>query len=78
MWIEQKSGQFAGQARIGRVAFSTSGASLLYPRPDIPVAKGQGFKASYGDVESGDEYRVTVRGRPDLEHLSTFRARGKY
>ena len=106
MWIEQKSGRLAGQARIGRVAFSKSGASLLSRGQTFRSLKGQGFKSNYVDVESGDEfwisgchrdgmdalystdveidddvreeYRVTIRGQPELTHLSRFRARGKY
>lgn len=59
MWIERKSDQLAGQARIGRVSFSKSGASLLYRGQTFRSLKGQGFKANYFEVDSGDEYWIS-------------------
>lgn len=106
MWIERKTGQLSGPARIGRVSFSNSGASLSYLGQTFQSLKGQGFKANYFDVESTEEYWIsgchrdgmdalystdvevdddvleeywiTIRRKPELKHVSRFRARGKY
>ena len=57
MYIEHKGEDLAaGEARIGRVSFSKSGATLYYDGRSFQSLKGRGFKANYFDVESGDEY----------------------
>lgn len=78
MWIEQKAGGSVGPARIGRVTCSKSGVSLSYRGQTFQSRKGQGFKANYVDAESGKEYWVEIRGRPDLRHVRDFCAPGKY
>lgn len=54
MFIEDKSGNLEGQARIGRVTFSKSGLTLYYRgRCFIRI---QGFKSNYMDEETGAEF----------------------
>jgi len=36
MYIESKAGGLTGPARIGRVTFSKSGATIYYPRQGVP------------------------------------------
>lgn len=59
MWIEHKGGELAGPSRIGRVQYSKSGASLYYDGRTFQSLKGQGFKANYVDVESGEQYWIS-------------------
>ena len=59
MYIEDKSDQLVGPARIGRVTFSKSGKSLHYKGKTFQSLKGNGFKANYFDVESGDHYWIS-------------------
>jgi hypothetical protein len=59
MYIERKAGNLSGPARIGRVAFSKRGRTLYYGGRAFKSLKGQGFKANYVDVESGEEYWIS-------------------
>src|ERR1700722_4074158 len=59
MYIEDKSDELVGPARIGRVTFSKSGKSLHYKGKTFQSLKGNGFKANYFDVESGDHYWIS-------------------
>ena len=59
MYIENKSGELEGPARIGRVFFSKSGKSLYYKGLMFQSLKGAGFKANYFEVESGDFYWIS-------------------
>jgi hypothetical protein len=45
MYIEDKSGQLVGPARIGRVTFSKTGKSIYYKGKAFRSLKGAGFKA---------------------------------
>ena len=56
MYIERKEESLNGPARIGRVSFSKSGATLRYQQQSFQSLKGAGFKANYYDIETGDEY----------------------
>ena len=56
MYIENKGGDISGAARIGRVTFSKSGKSLYYRSRRFLSLAGQGFKANYVDVETGERY----------------------
>ena len=47
MYIEQKSGKNAGQARIGRVTFSRKGRTLYYKDLAFVSAKGRGIWGNY-------------------------------
>ena len=59
MYIESKSGEAAGQARIGRVSFSKTGCTLRYGDLEFISLKGSGFKANYLEVGSRDEYWIS-------------------
>jgi len=59
MYIERKAGALTGEARIGRVTFSKTGRTLYYGGKAFQGLKGQGFKANYFEVESGEEYWIS-------------------
>lgn len=59
MYIESKAGGLTGPARIGRVTFSKSGATLYYAGLSFQSLKGSGFKSNYFEVESGDRYWIS-------------------
>jgi hypothetical protein len=59
MYIECKAGTLSGAARIGRVKFSKTGRTLYYGGKAFQSLKGQGFKANYYEVESGEEYWIS-------------------
>lgn len=59
MYIENKSSDLVGPARIGRVTFSKTGKSLYYNGKAFQSLKGSGFKANYFDVESGDQFWIS-------------------
>lgn len=47
MYIESKAGGLTGPARIGRVRFSKTGATLYYAGQYFQSLKGNGFKSNY-------------------------------
>lgn len=57
MYIEQKSGNLIGPARIGRVYFSKTGKSVYYKNKRF--RKIRGFKSNYEDVETGEDYWIS-------------------
>lgn len=59
MYIESKSGGLTGPARIGRVSFSKTGATLYYAGKSFQSLKGDGFKSNYYDVETGERYWIS-------------------
>lgn len=59
MYIESKAGGLTGPARIGRVTFSKTGATLYYAGKSFQSQKGSGFKSNYFDVESGEPYWIS-------------------
>lgn len=59
MYIEDKSDDLEGNARIGRVYFSKSGKSLYYRGIMFQSLKGAGYKANYFEVDSGDHYWIS-------------------
>ena len=59
MYIESKSGGLTGPARIGRVRFSKTGATLYYNGKAFQSLRGNGFKANFFDVETGDHYWIS-------------------
>jgi hypothetical protein len=59
MYIESKNGALTGPARIGRVTFSKSGATLYYRGKAFRSLKGSGFKSNYYDVDTGDHYWIS-------------------
>ena len=58
MYIEDKSEDLEGEARIGRIYFSKSGKTLYYRGKKFQSLKVSGFKANYFEVESGVYYWV--------------------
>lgn len=69
MYIEQKAGNLTGPARIGRVAFSKTGRTLYYAGKTFQSLKGNGFKANYYDLETGDEYWISGCRRDGADRL---------
>lgn len=59
MYIEDKSRGIVGPARIGRVTFSKTRRTIFYRGRKFQSLKGQGFKANYYDVESGEEFWIS-------------------
>jgi hypothetical protein len=59
MYIEDKSGGLVGPARIGRVTFSKTGRTIYYRGRSFQSLKGQGFKANYYDVETGEHFWIS-------------------
>ena len=59
MYIERKAGALTGDARIGRVRFSKTGRSLYYGNQTFKSLKGNGFKANFYDIESGEHYWIS-------------------
>jgi hypothetical protein len=57
MYIEYKSDDVAGPARIGLVTFSKSGRTLRYQGKEfLPVCD---YKANYIDAETGERYWIS-------------------
>lgn len=59
MYIERKAGNLTGAARTGRVRFSKTGKTLYYRGQRLQSLKGNGFKANYFDLETGEDYWVS-------------------
>ena len=59
MYIESKAGGLTGPARIGRVRFSKTGATLYYAGQFFQSQKGSGFKSNYFDEATGDPYWIS-------------------
>ena len=59
MYIESKAGGLTGPARIGRVTFSKTGATLYYRGRKFQSLKGLGFKSNYKDIETGEDYWIS-------------------
>jgi hypothetical protein len=59
MYIEDKSDGLVGPCRIGRVAFSKTGSTLRYRGRSFQSLKGQGFKANYIDIETGQHFWIS-------------------
>lgn len=58
MYIERKNEFNSDDARIGRVQFSKTGATLYYGGREFQSLKG-GYKANYFDLESGEQYWIS-------------------
>jgi hypothetical protein len=58
-----------GSARIGRVTFSRTGATLHYCGRSFQSLKGSGFKANYYCVETGEEYWISGPRRDGTDRL---------
>ena len=59
MYIECKGSGLTGPARIGRVSFSKTGATLYYRGKEFRSLKGHGSKANYFDVETAEPYWIS-------------------
>jgi hypothetical protein len=59
MYIEDKSAQLVGPARIGRVTFNRTGKSLYYTGKTFRSLNGSGFKPNYYDVDTGEHYWIS-------------------
>ena len=66
---ESKGGGLQGPARIGRVTFSRTGATLHYSGKSFRSLKGSGFKANYFDVETGEQYWISGPRRDGVDRL---------
>jgi len=69
MYIESKAGGLTGPARIGRVNFSKTGASLYYKDQAFQSLKGAGFKSNHFDIETGDHYWISGPRRDGADAL---------
>lgn len=69
MYIERKAGNLTGPARIGRVTYSKTGATIYYQGRAFRSLKGAGFKANYYEVETGDEYWISGPRRDGSDAL---------
>ncbi|MGA9670841.1 MAG: hypothetical protein WBQ94_16640 [Terracidiphilus sp.] len=58
-----------GTARIGRVTFSRTGATLHYRGKSFQSLKGSGFKANYFDVETGEQYWISGPRKDGTDRL---------
>ena len=59
MYIEFKGAGLNGVARIGRVSFSKTRVTVYYGGKSFQRLGGQGFKANYFDVETGEHYWIS-------------------
>lgn len=59
MYIENKSAGLNGPARIGRVHFNRTGKTLTYAGREFQSLKGHGFKASYFDAETEEQFWIS-------------------
>ena len=69
MYIENKSDGLSGEARIGRVTFSKTGATIYYRGRSLATLKGSGFKSNYFDEETGEEFWVSGPRRDGADRL---------
>jgi hypothetical protein len=69
MYIESKGDGLTGPARIGRVTFSKTGATLRYAGREFQSLKGHGFKANYFDVEMGEHYWISGPKKDGTDRL---------
>lgn|GEM_PF-744707 len=69
MYIEDKTHSLSGPARIGRVTFSKSGASLYYGGRTLRSLKGRGFKSNYCDVDTGEEFWISGPRKDGTDRL---------
>src|SRR5438093_12864737 len=59
MYVERKAGNLTAAARIGRVRYSKTRATIYYRGKEFRSLKGAGFKANYYDVETGENYWIS-------------------
>jgi hypothetical protein len=71
MYIERKAGNLTGPARIGRVTYSKTGATIYYRGKEFRSLKGNGFKANYYDVKTAEEYWISGPRKDGSDALYT-------
>jgi hypothetical protein len=59
LYIEDKSEDLNGPARIGSATLSKSGQSIHYGGRTFHRLGGQGVKAKYFDIETGDQFWIS-------------------
>ncbi len=69
MYIECKANSLSGPARIGRVSFSKTGATLYYAGREFRSLDGRGFKANYFDVATGEHYWISGCRKDGMDRL---------
>jgi len=69
MYIESKAQGLVGPARIGRVAFAKTGATIYYAGKEFQSLKGSGFKANYFDVQTMEQYWISGPRRDGADAL---------
>jgi hypothetical protein len=69
MYIEDKSEGLTGEARIGRVTFSKTGKTIYYGGKSFRSLKGDGYKANFYEVESGDHVWISGCHRDGADRL---------
>jgi hypothetical protein len=69
MYIESKDNTLNGAARIGRVTFTRTGATLRYKNQEFQSLDGNGFKANYFEVGRGTEYWISGPRRDGADRL---------
>ena len=69
MYIEYKGDGLIGPARIGRVTFSKTGATLYYRGQAFRSLKGAGYKSNYFDVATGEKYWISGPRRDGQDQL---------
>ena len=69
MYIESKGGGLTGPARIGRVTFSKTGATLYYGEKSFRILKGYALKANDFDTQTGDYYWISGPRRDGRDAL---------
>jgi hypothetical protein len=52
-------GDLTGPARIGRVTFSKTGATMYYKGHSLKSLKGSGFKSNFFDIETGEHFWIS-------------------
>jgi hypothetical protein len=68
-YTHSESGGLHGSARIGRVIFSRTGATLQYGGRKFQSLKGSGFKANCFDTETGEQYWISGPRRDGVDRL---------
>lgn len=69
MYIECKDNTLNGVARIGRVTFTRTGATLRYKGSEFSSLGGAGFKANYVEAGTGKEYWISGPRRDGQDRL---------
>ena len=69
MYVERKAGNLTGAARIGRVTYSKTLATIYYRGKEFRSLKGAGFKANYYDAGTGEEYWISGPRRDGCDAL---------